>query len=61
MGKKKVKEDAPAMVERDCFVCDGTGNMCNECGESSAVCECNTENFYECENCNGIGKVSVPA
>jgi hypothetical protein len=44
----------------ECFRCDGTGLLCNFCGESSAVhCDCSVEgeeDFFECEDCGGTGK-----
>jgi len=44
---------------RTCFICDGTGEMCNICGESAAVCKCKEEDRGPCENCEGEGSVEV--
>ncbi len=39
-----------------CFRCDGTGQVCSECGESEAFdCGCNA-GYDDCEDCNGTGK-----
>jgi hypothetical protein len=59
--KKKAPEPAPEPEKtgqrRPCFSCDGTGNMCDECGESEAVCECEEEDKQTspCSECNGHG------
>jgi len=46
-----------------CFRCDGTGQICNICGESETACACSAadvlshmertglEHFSECEDC----------
>lgn len=34
-----------------CFRCDGTGELCNSCGESAYICECDVEVFYPCPDC----------
>ncbi len=56
MKDEKIIGVVPIMVEKPCFVCDGTGTMCNICGESQSVCDCDEENTYQCENCNGTGR-----
>ena len=40
-----------------CFRCDGTGELCNICGESDLACQCE-DGFdgYDCEDCNGSGE-----
>lgn len=30
-------------AEVDCFRCDGSGDLCDVCGESIEVCECHLE------------------
>ena len=49
---------------KPCFRCDGTGMLCNDCGESEAACmgDCQSENLaghYACPDCNGVGDVLV--
>lgn len=40
-----------------CFRCDGTGQICDECGESEAACQCEGDHdFSDCEDCGGTGK-----
>jgi len=42
-----------------CFLCDGTGQICDICGESATACECLNDGleptFSECEACLGTG------
>lgn len=35
------------MVDKNCFRCDGSGKVCNICGESSAACSCDEEEINE--------------
>lgn len=52
--KKKIKVETPQ--RRQCFQCNGTGEMCNVCGESSDVCECEEGcSVNPCNNCGGVG------
>ena len=30
-----------------CFFCDGSGEICNICGESPEACECSVEDIQE--------------
>jgi len=40
----------------NCFPCDGTGLICNCCGESELGCECEDEqDLQECPYCGGEG------
>jgi len=43
-----------------CFRCDGTGLICDICGESESACTCEKEGkeptYSECEDCEGTGK-----
>ncbi len=51
-----------------CFLCDGTGKMCNICGESKLACSCTPgeveeylaknggEQFADCPDCEGLGE-----
>lgn len=52
------KTDVP--TTRKCFRCDGTGLICDVCGESETACQCASEgddqSFSDCEDCNGTGK-----
>jgi hypothetical protein len=47
------------MVKK-CFLCDGTGLICDICGESEAACECEENGdeptYSECEDCGGTGE-----
>lgn len=43
----------------DCFTCDGTGQMCNICGESEASCQCPQNDRRICEDCDGRCQVEV--
>lgn len=52
----------------NCFQCDGTGQMCNVCGNSRACCEgraddeCVEADDYEpCDNCEGAGQCYAEA
>jgi hypothetical protein len=41
-----------------CSICNGTGLVCDVCGEPAAVCECDMEEgptLNDCENCSGTG------
>lgn len=51
-----------------CFGCDGTGILCDICGESPKECKCteaqvaefcmgdSREQYIECEDCGGSGE-----
>lgn len=44
-----------------CFRCDGTGLICDACGETESVCACELEGldvrtFSDCEDCKGSGR-----
>ena len=41
------------------FNCDGTGQMCNICGESEAACQCDSPAFADCKDCDGAGRFCV--
>lgn len=62
MAKKK-------KADTKCSRCDGTGQVCNICGDSQTACGCSTEDveehiennegveqFDKCEDCGGSGK-----
>ena len=59
--KKKEKAPEPPARRRPCFVCDGTGEMCDCCGESIKVCECEEDDksWVSCKDCNGHGIASA--
>lgn len=58
MGKKK-KEPVVSKMKRRCFVCDGSGQKCNICGESEAVCGCDELDMDDCGDCYGTGIASA--
>ncbi len=39
-----------------CFRCDGTGELCNICGESELACSCEEFDVYDCDDCEGTGE-----
>lgn len=43
-----------------CFLCDGTGLICDICGESETECTCCEEGleptYSDCEDCDGTGE-----
>jgi hypothetical protein len=43
------------------FTCDGTGQMCNACGESSSACQCDEDEqeIVDCEECDGAARICV--
>lgn len=57
MPEETAVAEAETKPKRQCFICDGTGEMCNICGESEAACECDNENCTTspCKNCRGTG------
>lgn len=48
-------------MAKPCFRCDGTKQICNVCGESAGVCECDVEEFVVCPDCGGSGRGDVRA
>lgn len=48
---------------RSHFTCDGTGQMCDRCGESPESCGCEDDgeepDFVKCEECDGAGRFCV--
>jgi len=42
-------------MKRACFICDGTGQMCDICGESESVCSCSADEYRDCADCDGTG------
>lgn len=61
-------ENRPCVVKSH-FECDGTGQMCNRCGESESACACEDEtgddpdfddpDFEKCEGCDGTCQICV--
>lgn len=49
-----MKPAAPP-VRDVCIHCDGTGQICDTCGENEYACECNDKSFSGCDTC-GRGK-----
>lgn len=45
------------------FTCDGTGEMCDRCGESPEACGCADDgeepDFVKCVECGGAGRICV--
>ena len=41
-----------------CSTCNGTGEICFECGYNSYVCTCDEPDYDECGDCNGTGDKS---
>jgi hypothetical protein len=52
-----------ACVIKPHFTCDGTGQMCDRCGESPETCGCEDDgeepDFVKCEECDGAGRFCV--
>ena len=45
---------------RACFMCNGTGMMCDICGEAENVCDCGEEAApADCPDCEGTGIASA--
>ena len=41
----------------ECFRCDGSGEICDECGETEVICPCGAGfQSGECPDCGGTGK-----
>lgn len=59
MGKKK-DNVAPCNIKAH-FDCDGTGQMCNTCGESETACACRDDSadLVSCKDCAGLGQICV--
>lgn len=58
-------DDAPEPTkppQRRCFVCNGTGYMCNVCGEAENACHCDEgkpPDTRPCDDCDGSGIASA--
>jgi hypothetical protein len=53
-------------VAKRCFNCNGTGEMCDCCGEAENVCQCDKDRdggspqtFSPCPDCNGTGAAAA--
>ena len=46
----------PVLAE-DCESCDGTGEICDLCGDSRGGCGCGSRSFHVCIECDGRGTV----
>lgn len=48
-------------TKRKCFFCNGTGLMCNVCGEAEGVCSCpdDEQDLVDCSDCKGSGVASA--
>jgi len=66
--KREMRRPAPCEVKQH-FDCDGTGRMCDTCGESEAACRCmsaeecesddSEQNLRKCGDCDGSGYLCV--
>jgi len=58
VGKPASVPSNPIGVASQCFRCDGSGHLCNTCGESKPACDCASENvdLVRCPDCDGTGK-----
>ena len=60
----RAKKKVPCDVKPH-FDCDGTGRMCDCCGESEAACRCTPEEdggeqkLRKCGDCDGAGYLCV--
>lgn len=47
--------------KRSCFMCNGTGSMCDVCGEAEGVCSCplDEQELADCPDCDGTGIASA--
>lgn len=54
----KIKAALPPERPRPsrCFRCDGTGRLCDICGESPTACRCSPPTFSDCQDCGGHGR-----
>lgn len=78
MAKKKKKVKKPVVSRRNmeeseeaeksqakaCFICNGTGSICDRCGEAQNACGCGAEaddagEFSDCKDCNGTGRATT--
>lgn len=58
MPKKKVKAKPEIKQKRPCFQCNGTGQMCDSCGEAENVTACEEgghPSLDKCDSCKGSG------
>jgi len=60
MSKKTEPAKPSTQDPPRCFRCDGTGKLCEVCGETESVCEGDEgdHDYVEgpCEDCKGTGK-----
>ncbi len=57
MSIKRDPRADPKPVKTQCFRCNGTGNICDMCGESESVqCDCEDQSYSECPDCEGSGE-----
>lgn len=50
------KDGQTGPVSHRCFACDGTGQVCNGCGEAEGACVCMEKDFDDCTACGGSGR-----
>lgn len=60
---KKVNPVAQVCIVKPHFDCDGTGRMCDRCGESEAACRCDEDDgeqqLSKCAGCDGSTFICV--
>lgn len=43
-------------IPEECPICDGTGEVCAECGDPETQCNCEESHLYFCDACDGTGE-----
>lgn len=41
----------------ECDVCNGTGYICDNCGDPEDECDCEAPDSMTCDECGGSGEV----
>lgn len=57
----KLPPALPRPSQYQCFRCDGTGRLCDICGESPKACCCEKDGigdptYSDCQDCGGKGR-----
>lgn len=52
---KMIEAESAPSASSKCFRCDGTGEVCDVCGEAEGACECEEFDTGECPDCEGGG------
>jgi hypothetical protein len=58
---RRIRATVAPVAPASCFRCDGTGKLCNLCGEAPQACRCEKNGeedheWYDCDDCGGTGK-----